>query len=291
MRYLFRNRTLLPVIVATITFPALLTAQNQASDEKIQRSFSASPSSTLHVENYKGTIHVTGSDSSQVTVNAVKRFLGSESERKWWMENTKVDIRSFGDRIEVDVHYPSQNWTCWICWDDHNYQAEVDLEIQTPRHINVDLNGYKPDIKIFSVQGSIRIKSYKAPMTVESTSGSIFIDTYKDTIRLRNVAVHGGLEVKSYKADAEIEARALDGTTRVETYRGSTILRVPGDLGLDVDFSGNRRGSFHTNLPMALQTSSRYGSELRGTINKGGTPLILKTGRGSVVVEKLAGDL
>jgi hypothetical protein len=101
--------------------------------------------------------------------------------------------------------------------------------------------------------------------------------------------VHGGLEVKSYKADTEIEARALEGATRVETYKGSTVLRVPGDIGLDVDYSGTRRGSFHTSLPLAVQTTGR--SDVRGAINKGGTPLILRTGRGSVSVEKLAGDL
>lgn len=277
------------LVLASI--PAFLPAQSQQNDEKIQRSFSVKDGSTLQVENYKGTIHVTGSNGNQVTVTATKRFSGSDADRKWWMENTKIDLEQSGDRVEVNVHYPNQNWSCWLCWQDHQYQAEVDVEIQVPHRINVDLNGYKPDIRIYSVQGNIKIKSYKAPMMVESTNGSIFIDTYKDTIHLKNVAVHGGLEVKSYKADTEIEARVLEGSTRVETYKGSTILRVPGDIGLNVDFSGSRRGSFHTDLPMAIATQSRYGSEIRGTINQGGTPLILRTGRGTVSVEKLTGDL
>src|SRR5262249_21972184 len=156
--------------------------------------------STLRVENYKGTIHITSSDSSQVTVDAVKRFSGSESDRKFWMENTKIEFDNSGNTVAVNVSYPTM--TCWFCWQDHDYVAEVDLDIQVPRRINVELNGYKPDIRISSVQGNIRVKSYKAPMTIESTSGSIYIDTYKDTIRLKNVAIHGGLEVKSYKADA-----------------------------------------------------------------------------------------
>lgn len=289
-------RTSLPLLLvalATTGFPALLQAQAQQNDEKIQRSFAVNPGGTLRVDNYKGTIHVTGSDSGQVTVSAVKRFSGSDADRKWWMENTKIEITNPGDRVEVNVRYPNQNWSCWLCWQDHDYQAEVDLDIQVPHRINVDLDGYKPDIRIFAVQGNVRIKSYKAPMTVESTNGAISIDTYKDTIRLKNVAVHGGLEIKSYKADVDIEARTLDGTSRVETYKGSTILRVPGDIGLDVDFRGERRGSFHTNLPLAMQTTSggRYNSDFRGTINKGGAQLILKTGRGSVTLEKLEGDL
>lgn len=293
-----RNRFRIPALLtlaalASFSFPVMLAAQTAQNDEKIQRSFTVNAGGTLRVDNYKGTIHVTGSDTGQVTVNAVKRFSGSDADRKWWMENTRVDFQNSGDRVEVNVHYPTQSWSCWMCWTDHDYQAEVDLDIQVPRRINVDLDGYKPDIRIFSVQGNIKIKSYKSPMMVESTNGSIYIDTYKDTIHLKNVAVHGGLEIKSYKADAEIEARALEGTTRLESYKGSTILRVPGDIGLDVDFTGDRRGSFHTSLPLAVQTNSggRYRSDFRGTINKGGTPLILRTGKGSVSLEKLVGDL
>jgi hypothetical protein len=269
--------------------PAVLSAQGQPADEKIQRSFPVNPGGTLRVDNYKGTIHITGSDTNQVAVNAVKRFSGSESDRRWWMENTKVDFETSGNRIEVNVRYPTQTSSCWLCWEHDQYIAEVDLDIQVPRRINVDLNGYKPDIRISSVQGSINIKSYKAPMTIESTNGAITIDTYKDTIRLKNVAVHGGLQVKSYKADTEIDARALDGSSRLETYKGNIVLRVPGDIGLDVDYSGARRGSFHTDLPLAVRTNSR--SDIRGTINKGGVALVLRTGRGSVSLEKLAGDL
>jgi hypothetical protein len=290
MRNPFRLALTLLAAWAAISVPAVLAAQSQPSDEKIQRSFAANPGATLRVENYKGTIHIAGADTQQLTATAIKRFSGSEGDRKWWMENTKVDFENSGDRFEIKVSYPTQTSSCWLCWE-HDYVAEVDLEIQVPRRINLDLSGYKPDMRISSVQGSIRIKSYKAPMTIESTNGSIFIDTYKDTIRLKNVAVHGGLEVKSYKADAEIDARALDGPSRLETYKGNVVLRVPGDIGLEVDYSGTRRGAFHSTFPLSVDTNGRYRSNFRGTINKGGTPLILRTGRGSVSLEKLVGDL
>lgn len=289
MRMQSRIPVLLTVaVLAFASVPVFLAAESQQNDENIQRSFPANPGATLRVENYKGTIHVTASDTNQVTVSAVKRFSGNDADRKWWMENTKIEFENSPDGVEVNVRYPNQTWNCWFC-DHGNYIAQVELEIRVPRRINVDLDGYKPDIHITSVQGSVKIKSYKAPMTVESTNGPITIDTYKDNIHLKNVAVHGGLQIKSYKADAEIDARALDGATRLETYKGSIVLRVPADMGLNVDFTGDRRGSFHTNLPLAVQTSGR--SDIRGTINNGGTELILRTGRGSVSLEKLAGDL
>jgi hypothetical protein len=258
--------------------------------EHFQRSFALQSGGTLRVDNYKGTIHVTGSNTNQVVVKVWKRFEGgSEADRKEWMENTKINFSNDSSRVSVKVEYP--NWSCVFCWVNHDFTASVELEIQVPVKTNLDLDGYKPDIKIDSLQGDIRIKSYKAPMTVESTAGAIHIDTYKDTIRLRNVAVRGELDVKSYKAETQIDARSLNGTANLQTDKGSIVLRVPQEIGLEVDFSGGRRSGFHSDFPLAAQAGGRSGHEVRGTINGGGARVVLRTERGSVTVEKRAGEL
>jgi Putative adhesin len=266
-------------------------AQAQQPEEKFQRTFTVNAGGALRVDNYKGTVHVTGASTNQVVVNVLKRFEGGgEADRKWWMENTKINFRNDGGRVAVTVEYPSQTFSCWFCWQEH-YVAQVELEIQVPSRTNLDLNGYKPDIRVSSLQGDIRIKSYKAPMTLESTSGSIHIDTYKDEIRLKNVAVRGSIDIKSYKADTEIDAKSLEGTANLETSRGSIVLRVPRDIGLNVDFAGGRRSGFHTDFALATQAGGSLGRDVRGTINGGGAHLVLRTERGSVSIEKRAGEL
>jgi hypothetical protein len=83
-----------------IVFLALASlAQAQQPEEKFQRSFNVNPGSTLRVENYKGTIHVTGSNTNQIVVNVFKRFEGSGSDRKWWMENVKVSFSNDSSRV------------------------------------------------------------------------------------------------------------------------------------------------------------------------------------------------
>jgi hypothetical protein len=174
---------------------------------------------------------------------------------------------------------------CFFCWGEHVYTSEVELEIQVPRQINVDLKGYKPEIRISSVEGDIRIKSYKAPVTIDSTSGAIRIETYKDTLRLKNVAVHGGLDVHSFKADTEVDAKSLEGTSTVESEKGTIVLRLPSNVGLNVDYSGGRHSSFHSDFPLAAQ-AGRWGGDVRGTINQGGPLLRLRTTKGSIALEK-----
>jgi hypothetical protein len=281
------------VALAGIVAVAMPLARSQATGhdngpERFQRSFTITQGGTLKVENYKGTIHVTGSDGNQVVVDVAKRFDGSDADRKWWMENLEINFQNNPDRVSVEVKYPQ--WNCIFCWEDHNYNAAVELEIRVPRQINVTLDGYKPDIKIASVQGDMRIKSYKSPMTLDSTTGAIRIDTYKDTVKLHNVSLRGPLEVKSYKADVEIDAQALGETATIENEKGSIILRVPQNTGLEVGYEGGRHSSFHSDFALTARTGSSLDNSFRGSVNQGGTRLRLRTGKGSVSLQKLAGQ-
>ena len=84
--------------------------------ERFQRSFTITSGGTLAVDNYKGTIHVTGTDTNQVVVDVHKRFEGSDSDRKWWMENIQINFRNDSSRVSVDVKYPNQY--CVFCWNN-----------------------------------------------------------------------------------------------------------------------------------------------------------------------------
>ncbi len=282
MRLRFRSLFICACLfAATAAAYAQSGNSNEAQQDRFQRTFTVSPGATVSVENYKGTIHVTATDSNQVTVDVHKVFDGSSSDRKWWMENLKINFTNSPDRVRVKVEYPTM--TCMFCWQ--SWEAAVELELKVPRQVNVDLDGYKPDIKVTGVRGDVFVKSYKAPMLIESTTGSIRIDTYKEMLRLHDVSITHDLSVKSYKADVEIDARALGQSARIENYKGDIILRVPADTGMDLDFDGGRRASFHSDF--ALASNSGYSSSrVRSTINKGGTRVNLQTEKGTVELRK-----
>jgi hypothetical protein len=275
--------------IVALVAPKLRSQSGTDSTEKFQKVFSIATGGTLEVDNYKGTIHVTGSDTNQVSVDVTKRFEGNDTDRKWWMEHVEVNFRNDANHVAVEVKYPQ--WSCVFCWADHgSYTAAVELEIHVPRQINVKLESYKPDIRIAAVQGDIRVKSYKSPIELDSTTGAVRIDTYKETVKLKNVTVRGPLEVKSYKADAEINARALGESATLESDKGSIVLRVPQNTGLDVDYEGGRHSSFRSDFALT-STSGRFATSYRGTINQGGTRLRLRTEKGTVSLEKLAGEI
>ena len=265
---------------------AQISSAQEQQPEHFQKTYAVSPTTTLKVENYKGTIHVTAVEGSQVAVDVNKHFEGSDADRKWWMENVKIDFHNDPHQVEIKVEYPN----CTFCWSGHDYTAWVELEIHVPRQINVNLDGYKPDVKVSGVQGDISVRSYKAQMLIEGTTGSIRVDTYKDSIRLRDVKITNALEVKSYKAEVEVNARDLGQAADLETEKGSIAVRVPGNAGLDVDYFGGRRSSFHTDFNLAV--SSGAGDTVRGTVNGGGTKLRIRTGsKGSASLLRTSGEL
>jgi Putative adhesin len=289
-----QNQRVVGLVIVIVGIIALATPRLRSQStgneqsERFQRTFNIASGGTLEVNNYKGTIHVTGSDTNQVAIDVNKYFEGTDADRKWWMENIQVNFRNESNRVAVEVKYPESN--CTFCWQVHNYTAAVELEIRVPRQINVNLESYKPDIKVASIQGDIRIKSYKSPIEIADTTGAVRIDTYKDTVKLRNVNLRGPLEIKSYKADAEIDARSLGESVTLENEKGSIVIRVPANVGMDVDYEGGRRSGFSSDFPMTSQTGS-FNSSFHGKVNQGGTRVRLRTGKGSVSLQKLSGGL
>jgi hypothetical protein len=276
------------VALATPRLRSQGTSKSTDPAVHFQKAFNITPGGTLDVDNYKGTIHITGSDTNQVAIDVNKHFEGNDADRKWWMENVQVNFKNENNRVSVEVKYPQ--WNCTFCWESHDYTAAVELEIRVPRQINVQLESYKPDIKVAGIQGDVRIKSYKSPIEIADTTGAVRVDTYKETVKLRNVNLRGALEIKSYKADAEIDARSLGESVTLENEKGSIVLRVPANAGMDLDYEGGRHASFNSEFAITSQTGS-FDSSFHGKVNQGGTRVRLRTGKGSVSLQKLSGAL
>ena len=285
MRISFKNLAVILALLFLGGFVFVNLAAAQQTGDQFQRNFAIQSGGTLVVENYKGLIRVTGSDSGQVVVNVLKKFEGTDKDRSWWMANTQVHFTNAADRVEVSVEYPSCNCST-TDWDNHEgYQASVELTIQVPRKINLQIKGYKPAIDLSATDGDIRVSSYKAPIEIRGTSGGIHVETYKETVRLKDVTIRGTLDVHMDKGEAWVEARSLGERVNLETEKGTIVLKAPPSAAMTLDYSGGRRSSFQSNFTVAAEAGSS--SSVRGTINGGGTQVHLRSEKGSIKLEKL----
>lgn len=281
-------------MVLSLGAPAVFAqAATQANPDSFQRSFPMNAGGTLVVENRKGTIHVTGSDSNQVVVSVRKIFEGgSEKERQTWLAGTKVNFGDAPDHVSVRVEYP--DWNCFFCV---SVSDEVDLTIAVPHATNVELEGTRPDMAVSSINGDIRISSNRSAIAIKSTEGAIRIETNRGKVRLSDVAIKGRLELTSNRADAVIEAKSMAGNADLETERGSITVRMPSTVGVNLDYVGGRRSSFHCDFPVTTNQNGaelndvsgrvgRYGARINGALNQGGPRMTLRTTRGSISLEK-----
>ncbi len=142
---------------ATSSVPSLGRAQSEQAvaspqaegEAKYERAFPLAPNGKLFVNNFKGRISVEGWDREQVVVDVYKVFEGSDEDRKWWMAKTDVTFSSGPKHLDVDIRYPNHSWLGWD--DDHfrgDYTAYVQLTIHAPRRVNVELSGYKPEMRV-----------------------------------------------------------------------------------------------------------------------------------------------
>lgn len=279
---------LLAAVVLLFVLVAFTLAQSPASQqeqEQLRRTFSVVTPAQLTVENLKGTIHVAGTDGDKVTVNVHKKFRGSEKERKRWMAETKIDLQNDPGHVSVKVEYPDRNCEDTCRSGLSTYTAWVELDIEVPHQMSVQLNGHKPDITVASIQGDIMINSHKSPIQVRSCRGSVEIKTFKESVELKDVAITGTMDIRNDKGTVTIEAKSLGKEVRLETDKGTITLRMPAGTGADVDFVGGKNSSFHSAFPVAGSTVGRSVREIHGTIGQGGTTMRLRANKGSIELE------
>jgi DUF4097 and DUF4098 domain-containing protein YvlB len=89
--------------------------------------------------------------------------------------------------------------------------------------------------------------------------------------------------------DGRIDARALPGSVMSSAWDlhagdGTVTLQLPDNFAADVDLHTGD-GHITTDVPISIQ-GSRNNSEVRGKLNGGGNSLTIRTGDGSIRLEK-----
>lgn len=279
MKPILRNALLL---IGAAALAAACRAQNSPTEDHFQRSFTLQPGSTVSVKNYKGIIRVEAADTNEASVDVKKVWEGRDDKlRDQWLRELQVNFNNDPKRLDVRVEYPSH--TCfWNCSDE--WGGHVELVLHVPRQSNLDIDGYKPELKIVGTKGDIRVHSYKSSIEIRDTTGAIDVDTYKDRIVLENVALRGRLHIHDYKADTEIRASELAEGADLDTSKGTIRLQVPADSKFNVDISGDRHADIRTDF--ATHVDAGYSRHLTGAVNGGGPEVRIRTEKGSVALLK-----
>lgn len=258
------------VLLGILCFLAI-APRVHASDGSWTKSWTLSGTANLHLDADYGTVHVVPGPVNSIHAEITTTY--------WRIAPDEVEISDSqdGNRVELRVRTPNNHGGGWFHW--HSPKVEIDLTV--PDGSQLDLHtGF----------GDIRGENLRAHAHVDTGFGGIHFPDFTGQLNgetgFGDISARGrfdSLELKtgfgSVRAEADTGSQIRDDW-RLESGFGDVSLRVPGDVNAEIDAESGF-GHVSTDVPLATTESSSH-SSLRGQLGKGGSPVELSTGFGSV---------
>jgi hypothetical protein len=220
-------RSQLATLALAAILPAALSAQDY--DEPRTATVNAAGATLLKIDARAGLLRVTGRPGlSEVRVRGTARA----SSRRL-LEDIKLEAVREGNQVNVRAVMPEMRNCC-----DWNEQALLDLVIEVPATLALDVDDTSGDMTIESVAAKIRIEDNSGGIRVRDAGGDIWISDTSGEIDIRGVK--GSVDIDE---DSSGEIEVYDVTGSVHVGRDSSgsidVSRVGGDFVVEHDGSGS----------------------------------------------------
>ena len=143
---------------------------------------------------------------------------------------------------------------------------------------NLDTSGGR--IEVTGGQGKLNADTSGGNVTVLNRVGDTKVETSGGKLRLGNISGKLNAETSGGSVSA-ILASPVAGDVRLETSGGSITVVTPSNAALTID-AETSAGSVRSDLPISRTNSDK--DSLKGTMNGGGTNLVLRSSAGSIEI-------
>lgn len=220
-------RTQFVLFALAAVLPGVAQAQNY--DEPRNATVNASGATLLKVDARAGMLRITGrADITEVRVRGTAR-----ASSKSLLEDIKLEAVRKGDEVNVRAVMPDMRDCC--SW---NNEALLDLVIEVPAKLALDVDDTSGDMTIEGVAAKIRIEDNSGNIRVRDAGGDLWISDSSGGIDIRGVK--GSVDIDE---DSSGEIEVYDVTGSVHVGRDSSgsidVSRVGGDFVVDHDGSGS----------------------------------------------------
>ena len=221
-------RSRLASLVLVATLPASALAQDY--DAPRTATVNASDATVLKIDARAGMLRVTGrTDITEVRVRGTAR-----ASSRGMLDDIKLEATRNGNEVVVQVVIPEFRDSRW---NGYNEQALLDLVIEAPATLPLDIDDTSGDMIIESVAAKVRIEDNSGNIRVRDT-GDLWISDNSGGIDIRGVK--GSVDIDE---DSSGEIEIYDVTGSVHVGRDSSgsidVSRVGGDFVVERDGSGS----------------------------------------------------
>ena len=261
MRYANTNRCLLAAVLSVGLCGSAVVAEE--FKEEFHQTYPLAAEGRFSIENVNGRIEISGWDRDEVDVKAVKHGASRES-----VEATKIEVKAGSDRLSVEAALPRSGF-----WS-RNDSVTIDYTIRLPQRARIEkAEGVNGDVVIESVAGDVRASTVNGEVRTKGTKGNVKLST-----------VNGGIKT-------ELGSLGDHQSVSLETVNGGIVASLPPGADTEVSASTVNGGISSEHASLIVKKDFPVGSNLKGTLGKGGARVKASTVNGGIDIRKSGSPL
>ncbi len=260
--------------------------------EEIAKSFPVNGRAKVRIQTDDGAVRVSTGDIKQVEVRVT--YQGYKLDK-----DLRVTTTQNGDSVEVVAKTMSS-----FSWGWGVHHSELKVEVHMPKNADLDITTSDGGVDVDSLVGALNVHTSDGSITVQGAQGDIRLRASDGAIEGRgldgrleastsdgHINIEGRFDALNIKSgDGSVTARAMSGSKvesswNIHTGDGSVDLELPGALKANIDASTND-GHISLDIPVTVE-GTFSSSRINGKMNGGGTPIIVRTGDGSIHLNKV----
>jgi hypothetical protein len=256
---------LLGATLAVLSISALAAAQD------FQKSYSASPGTSINLRTSSGNITIVGSNGNQVVVSGYKE--GRDRDM------ISVEDFSTAGRVDVRAKYPS-NCHC---------NASLNFEVSAPQGVTLSFDNISTssgNVEVREVSGNLNLRSSSGNVSVDGASGRIEASSSSGNVTVKNVS--GSVSARTSSGNVNAHIIDVSGSDDMEFSSSSGNVRVwvPDTIDANVAIStssGSLTSDFAIQMDGPVSGSSR---SAHGQLGNGGRHLTISASSGDVSLKR-----
>lgn len=231
---------LLTAAVFTVGILAITSSALANAEDKVTKSFTASPGGQLFVELDRGSIEIKTAEAASVDIEITRKAGGSRSQAEKILADHIVTLTQTDRGVQVRAEYHGPNTWRWF---GGSPQLQVQCVITVPRQFDVDLKtaggsvnvmGLTGKVQANTAGGSLRFENIEGPISGHTSGGSITVHTAKGKV---NVKTSGGT-VNLKEIEGDVNAHTSGGSIRAENLTGQSVVKTSGGSIQVADING-----------------------------------------------------
>lgn len=279
------------VLAGALLGGGLLLAPAAAQAEEVVKTFTVTGHAHVRVQTDDGSVRVSTGDIKQVEVRVV--YTGYKLDR-----DLQVSASQNGDAVEVIAKTHGGNW-----FNFGVRHSSLRVEVHMPKDADLEAVSGDGSVEADSINGNLDVKTGDGHISVQGAKGNIRLHTGDGHIEGRaldgradittgdgHVNVEGRFDALTIRTgDGSVTARAGKGSTvaspwNIHTGDGSVDLDLPGELQANLDAS-THDGRISLGIPVTVE-GTFSSTKIMGKMNGGGQSIVVRTGDGSIHLNK-----